>query len=252
MTRIMSRPTRWLSATGLGVVAAWTLASCAGGAPELTEISDSAQQTMEEANSITFTMDDPDDLLGEGLSGMEYSGQSDATNFRVAAAMEGANIEVLKIDESTAYARYEFDDEDMSSQFGMGEGEEGQWIETPESDLLGVEEVTAQFDEMSVGVFSLIDNLSEEELDAVEVEETELDGQQVYKYNVPATGEVETEVVPGADTASFYFSQETNELVQLDASTEGSTAVFTFSDYDSVEPVEAPPEEEISDVDWEF
>ncbi|GAA2038627.1 hypothetical protein GCM10009720_18820 [Yaniella flava] len=252
MTKTMSRPTRWLSATGLGVVAAWTLAACGGGPPELTEISESAQQSMDEANSLTFTMEDPDNLLGEGLSSMEYSGQSNETNFRIAVAMEGANIEVLVIDESTAYAKYEFEDEEAGSLFGMGEDAAGQWIETPESDLMGVDEVTAQFDEMSNGVFSLIDNLSEEELEAVEVEETELDGQQVYKYDVPATGQVETEVAPGADTASFYFSQESNELLQLDASTEDATAVFTFSDYDSVEPIEAPPEEEIADIDWEF
>src|SRR5699024_7658842 len=135
---------------------------------------------------------------------------------------------------------------------GMGEDAAGQWIETPESDLMGVDEVTAQFDEMSNGVFSLIDNLSEEELEAVEVEETELDGQQVYKYDVPATGQVETEVAPGADTVAFYFTQEYIELLQLDASTEDATAVFTFSDYDSVEPIEAPPEVEIADIDWEF
>lgn len=58
--------------------------------------------------------------------------------------------------------------------------------------------------------------------------------------------------MPGADTASFYFSQESSELVQLDGNTDEATIVVTFSDYDNVEPFEAPPEDEIADLEWEF
>lgn len=252
MTKTMSRPTRTLSATGLGIISAWALSACGGGPPELTEVSDTARETMEEAGSITFTMQDPDDLLDDELTAMEYSGQANETNFSLSVSMAGDEVDALVVDESTAYIKFAFDDEDMSSLLGISEEQEGQWLEAPESDLLGVDEATAQLDEMSSGVFDLIDNLSEEELEAVEAEETDLDGQQVYKYDVPATGEVETEVVQGAETASFYFLQDTSELVQLEASSEDATAVFTFSDYDSVEPVEAPPEEDIADLDWQF
>lgn len=248
----MSRPARWLSATGLGVVAAWTLAACGGGPPELTEVSDTAQQAMNDASSISYSVSDPDDLADDTLEKMAFSGQLDETNFRLTATLDGAVMEALIIDDSTAFMKYEFEDEETRSMFGMSEEHDGMWVEAPEANMPNVDELTGLFDDLSVGVFDLINNLNEEELEAVEVEETELDGQSVYKYTVPATGEVETEVVPGADTASFYFLQESSELVQLDGSTDDATITITFSDYDSVEPFEAPAEDEISDLEWQF
>lgn len=252
MTKTMSRQSRRLSATGLGLAAAWTLTACGGGAPELTEVSDSAQQAMNDATSISYTVSDPDNLADEALEEMAFSGQLDETNFRLMTHLDGTDLELLLVDESTAFAKYEFDDEEARSTFGMSEEHEGVWVKAPENDLVNVEELTNTFDELSTGVFDLINNLDEEELEAVEVEETELDGEPVYQYTVPATGEVETEVVPGADTASFYFLQESSELVQLDGTTDDATITITFSDYDNVDPFEAPPEDEISDLDWEF
>lgn len=252
MTTTMTRPTRWFSITGLGAISTVTLAACGGGAPELTEIADSAQQSLEEASSITYSVSDPDNLADETLEQMEYSGQLDETNFHLSATMDDAVLEALIVDPSTAFMKFDFADEELRSMTGMTEEHEGMWIAAPEENMPNVDELTGLFDELSVGVFDLINNLSEEELDAVEVEETELDGDAVYKYTVPATGEVETEVVPGADTASFYFLEESSELVQLDGSTDDATIVISFSDYDNVDLVEAPPEDEIADLDWEF
>ena len=252
MTKTVSRPTRRLTATGLGVVTAWTLAACADGPPPLDEISESAQQTMNDAQSISFTMSDPDHLLDDELTSMEYSGQFNETNFHLNASMSDTNIEALVVDEDSAFMKFETGDEDLDALFEMSEEQEGKWIEAPESDLIGVEDSTKQFEEISNSVFDLINNLSEEELEAVEVEEDELDGEPVYVYNVPATGEVETELVPSANTASFYFLQDSDTLMRLYASTDDETAVFTFSDYDSVDPVEAPSEDEIADIDWQF
>lgn len=248
----MSRPARRFAATGIGVVAAWTLTACAGGPPPLDEISENAQQTMHDAQSISFTLSDPDHLLDDELTSMEYSGQFNETNFHLNASMCNTNVEALVVDEESAFMKFETGDEELDALFGVSEDQEGKWIEAPESDLIGVEDSTKQFEEISNSVFELINSLSEEELEAVEVEEDELDGKPVYVYKVPATGEVETELVPGANTASFYFLQDSETLVQLDASTDDETAVFTFSDYDNVDPVEAPPEDEIADIDWEF
>lgn len=108
----MTRPTRWLSITGLGVVSAWALADCGGGAPELTEISDSAQQSMEEAGSISYSVSDPDNLAEETLEQMEYSGQLDDTNFQLSAIIDGAVMDARIIDESTAFMKLEFEDEE--------------------------------------------------------------------------------------------------------------------------------------------
>lgn len=252
MTHTMSRPARWFSASGLGIVAAWTLAACGSSAPELTEVADSAQQAMDNASSISYSVADPENLADETLAQMDFSGQLNEPNFRLSATLDGALAETLSIDDTTSFMKYEFEDEETRSEFGMDEQHEGLWIEASESDVANMEDHAGLFHELSAGVFELIDNLNEEELDAVEVEETELDGQSVYKYTVPATGEVETEIVPGANTVAFYFVQESSELVQLDGSSDEATITITFSDYDSVEPFEAPPEDEISDLNWQF
>lgn len=252
MTRTMTRPTRWLLLTGLGVVSAWTLAACSGGAPDLTEISESAQQSMEEAESLTYTLSDPDGVHANDLSAMEFSGQTDQANFAIKANTTDMDMEILVVDQQSTFIRMTFTDEDMQAMFDAEGIEEGQWIKTPESEVADIEQFTDEFEGLSDRTFALTEGLTEEDLEAVEVEETELEDQAVYKYTVPATGETETELYPGADTVAFYFSQDSSELVQVEASAGESTATHTYGDYDSVEPIEAPPEDEIADLDWEF
>lgn len=252
MNRTMTRSTRWLSLAGLGVVSAWTLTACGGGAPELTEISDSAQQSMEEAESLTYTLSDPDGVHEDDLNSMEFSGQTDQANFAINANTADLDMEILVVDEESTFIRMTFNDEDMQAMFNAEGIEEGQWIRTPESEVADIEQFTDEFEGLSDRTFALTEGLTEEDLEAVEVEETELDDQAVYKYTVPATGETETELYPGADTVAFYFSQDSSELVQVEASSGENTATHTYDDYDAVEPVEAPPEDEIADLDWEF
>src|SRR5699024_7816872 len=130
--------------------------------------------------------------------------------------------------------------------------EEGQWIQTPESEVADIEQFTDEFEGLSDRTFALTEGLTEEDLEAVEVEETELDDQAVYKYTVPATGETETELHPGADTVAFYFSQDSAEVVQVEGSSGEMTATHIDRDYDAVELVDAPPEDVIADLDWEL
>lgn len=248
----MTRPARWLSLTGLGVATAWTLTACGGGAPELTEISESAQQSMEEAESLTYTLSDPDGVHEDDLNSMEFSGQTDQANFAINANTSDLDMEILVVDEESTFIRMTFNDEDMQAMFNAEGIEEGQWIQTPDSEVADIEQFTDEFEGLSDRTFALTEGLTEEDLEAVEVEETELDDQAVYKYTVPATGETETELYPGADTVAFYFSQDSSELMQVEASSGENTATHTYGDYDAVEPVEAPPEDEIADLDWEF
>ncbi|MDN6638619.1 MAG: hypothetical protein L0L05_09855, partial [Yaniella sp.] len=185
----MTRPTRWLSLTGLGVVSAWTLTACGGGAPELTEISDSAQQSMEEAESLTYTLSDPDGVHEDDLNSMEFSGQTAQANFAINANTADLDMEILVVDEESTFIRMTFNDEDMQAMFNAEGIEEGQWIQTPESEVADIEQFTDEFEGLSDRTFALTEGLTEEDLEAVEVEETELDDQAVYKYTVPATGE---------------------------------------------------------------
>lgn len=251
MTKTMTRPTRWFAATGLGVIAAWTLASCGGGPPDLTDISETAKQSMEEATSFTYTMSDPDEVHDEEVSSAELSGQTDEANFHIALANQGLDLEVLVVDESSSYIKMGLDDE-ADDDFFANLDTNGKWIEAPESEIEDLIDFNDGFDSTIETTFSLIEGLSEEELDTVEVEETELDGQEVYKYIIPATAEGNSNLYTGAETVAFYFLQESSELVQVDATSEAGTATHAFSDLNEVELFEAPAEDEIADLDWSF
>ena len=131
-------------------------------------------------------------------------------------------------------------------------GAEGQWIQAPESglqDTLGLEDEFASTTETA---FSLIDELSDEELETLDAEETELDGQEVYKYTVPATTGNNSDLYTGSETVAFYFLKETSDLIQVDATSGEKTATHAFTNLNEVELFEAPPEEEISDLQWTF
>lgn len=251
MTNTMTRPTRWLSVTGLGIVAAWTLSSCGGGAPALTEIAGNARQSMEEATSFTYTVADPDGVHGEELESGEFSSHTDRVNYNILFSMPQADVEVRAVDESTAFLKLNLKDESLREVLGDVDTDD-KWVQVPESEQEDLSQYTEDFDGIIDTTFSLIEGLSEEELDAVEVEETELDGQAVYKYVVPATANGESEHYTGAETVEFYFLQDSSELVQVDASTGDRTATHAFSNLNEVEIFEAPPEEEIAEMEWSF
>lgn len=251
MTDTMTRPTRWLSVAGLGIVAAWTLSSCGGGPPALTEISESAKQSMEEATSFTYTVSDPEGVHGEEIEAGEFSSHTDQVNYNILFSMPQADVEVRAVDETTAFLRVDLKDESLREILGSADTD-GKWIEVPESEQEDLSTYTEDVDGIIETTFSLIDGLSEEELDTVEVEETELDGQAVYKYVVPATADDETTQYTGAETVEFYFQKDSSDLVQVDASTGDNTATHAFSDLNEVELFEAPPEDEIAELDWAF
>src|SRR5699024_11182075 len=242
----MTRPTRWLSLTGLGVVSAWTLTACGGGAPELTEISDSAQQSMEEAESLTYTLSDPDGVHEDDLNSMEFSGQTAQANFAINANTADLDMEILVVDEESTFIRMTFNDEDMQAMFNAEGIEEGQWIQTPESEVADIEQFTDEFDGLSDRTFALTEGLTEVDLEEVEIKVTVQNNQSYYKYTVHASGVKETELYPGADTVALYISQDSSELVQVEASSGENTATHSYGDYDAVEPVEAQPEDEIA------
>lgn len=251
MNQTLTKPKRWLTATGLGVIAAWTLASCGGGPPSLTEVSETAKQSMSEATSFTYTRTDPDGVHDEDISIIEWSGQTEQDNHHVTITADQGSLQFLVIDESTAFLKLDPEDGAEDELFSLP-GAEGQWIQAPESgleDTMGIEDEFASTTETA---FALIDDLSEEELETVEVEETDLEGQEVYKYTVPATAGNGSELYTGSETVAFYFLQETSELVQVDATSGENTATHAFTDLNEVELFEAPPEDEIADLEWTF
>jgi len=194
---------------------------------------------------------DPDGVHGEELESGEFSSHTDRVNYNILFSMPQADVEVRAVDESTAFLKLNLKDESLREVLGDVDTDD-KWVHVPESEQEDLSQYTEDFDGIIDTTFSLIEGLSEEELDAVEVEETELDGQAVYKYVVPATANGESEHYTGAETVEFYFLQDSSELVQVDASTGDSTATHAFSNLNEVEIFEAPPEEEIAEMEWSF
>lgn len=251
MTKTLTRPARWLVTSGLGIVAAWTLSSCGGGPPALTEISEEARQSMEEATSFTYTISDPDGVRGDDIEAGEFSSHTDRVNYNNVLSTEQTDVEVRAVDETTVFFRLNLKDESLSELLGNVDTDD-QWIEVPESEQEDLATYTEDFEGIIDDTFSVIEGLTEDELDTIEVEETELDGEAVYKYIVPATADDETTHYTGAETVEFYFSQDTSNLLRVDASMDDSTATHAFTDLNEVEIFEAPPEDEIADLDWSF
>lgn len=251
MTRTRTRPARWLSLTGLSIVAAWTLTSCGNGPPALTEISQEARQSMEEASSFTYTVEDPDGVHGDELLAGEFSTHTDQVNYNIVLAMPQTDLEVRAVDETSLFLKVDHKDDSANDALG-GFDTDGQWIAVPEAEQDDLSQYTEDFDGVINTTFSLIEGLSEEQLNAVEVEETDVEGQDVYKYIVPATSDSDSTHYTGAETVEFYFTQESPELVRVDASNQDGTATHGFNDLDAVEMFEAPAEEEMADIDWAF
>lgn len=251
MTTTLHQPIRRASVVGLSIVAALTLASCAGGPPALNDISESARQAMDEATSYTYTISDPDGVHGDEIISGEFSGQTDQVNFDITFSTPDADMEVLAVDESTSFLKMSFKDEALQELLG-GDETAGKWLQVPSEEQEDLNQFTDEFESINETTFSLIEGLSEEELETVEVEETELDGQSVYKYVVPATADNNSDLYTGAESVAFYFATETSELLQVDATSGDKTAVHAFSDFNEVDLFEAPPAEDITDLEWTF
>lgn len=251
MTLTMKHSNRWTRGTALSLFAALTLAACGGSPPPLPEISSSAKETMQETVSFTYTREDPADVHGQNMTFIEWSGQTSDTNFHTKISSDDGDFEFLIIDDSTSFIRVEPNENADNSQFSIP-GSEGKWLALPESEAAGALGIDENFGTSVTSTFGIIEELSEEELDTVEVEEIELSGESVYKYVVPATANNGSGLYTGSETVAFYFDKETSRLIQVDATSGEDTATHVFSDFDEIEPFEAPDPAEIADFDWTF
>lgn len=257
-TSIM-RSTRFYKVSGIAVAAALGLAACAGGPPDLAEITESAEQQWKEATSFSYSLEDPDGLTGEDLNFVQYAGQTDGQNFQLEFETESEDsterIEILQVDASNAFVKMDRADEAVNELLGDAAGG-NKWVVIPTNEIEDFVGSIGAFDglheQLYDQTFSLIHELSEEELDTVEVEESELDGQEVYQYTVPATADAESDIYTGTESVTFTFDKETSVFLQLEAVSGESSITYSFSDLNEVDVFEAPAEEDTAEVDWLF
>src|SRR5690625_8003453 len=99
-------------------------------------------------------------------------------------------------------------DDEADDDFFASLDTNGKWIEAPESEIEDLIDFNDGFDSTIETTFSLIEGLSEEEHDTIEVEETELDGQEHYKYIMQTTAEGNTNQYTESETVACNFLSE--------------------------------------------
>lgn len=250
------RPFRGMGLTALGGVAAVSLSACAGsGVPALEDVWPEAYASIDEATSVAV-----DGNVTQGGQEMTVSiaGQIDDSSYAGNVAMDGVAIEIIGNTENTYMKpNAAFYEQNGGSQLQDMVGDK--WLEMPAGD--GGFTMSTLWDSFISDIpagdeFGTSDYTSEK---------AELDGEEVYKY----TGSNEDTGKP----VSVYLSQD-NKLVRVEAdsgstdeasggsassdasepapesASESATAepgsgTIDFSQWDAVEPVEMPAEDEV-------
>lgn len=246
-TDTMRRPLRLVGIAALGAVAALTLSSCAGSeAPALEDVWPEVSESIENATSVAIDGSMTQD--GRDLT-VAISGQIDDSSYGGHIAMDGSEIDVVGNKEFTYMKpNAAFYEELGGAQLQDMVGD--QWLEMPAEQ--GGFTMSSLWDSFT-GEIPSADDFGESEYTA---EVVDLNDEEVYKYT--STSEDSDEPV------SVYISQD-HQLMRVEAQggtsdeasaspsaspddTSTGTGTMDFSQWDAVDPVDMPADEEIFEI----
>lgn len=203
---------------------ATTEAESADGVPELTDIWPNTTQIAQDAEAVAFT------VVGSTPQGdidADVRGQLDDSNYEARVQMDDMEVTIIMA-EGVHYVR---GNTEFWAQAGAPATLADTWISVPEEMGLG--------DSFSLatlwGDFGGAMPTDTGDLQTSSAELTELDGEEVYHY-----------VIESEDAQIWIAADGTDELRRIELG--GDTApgdepmVITTSDWDDVDPVEAPEE----------
>lgn len=222
---VRRRRARWLSATGLVAVGTLTLTAC-GGAPSFEEAWPEAYQKLQEAESVSISLEGTDPATDSTLSS-DYSGQLDDSNFSGTVTQGDMELEIRSVNGRTVL---QGNDEYFSEQGSdaLNEMVGDSWVELDGPGEFGISGLY----ESLTGGFT---GNEAEESGEVEVQEIDEDGTTLYQYS--GTEE-------NGEQFSVYLNED-RELVRLESNAQSLEGTAEFSDWNAVEPVELPADEEI-------
>lgn len=251
MTITATRTRRLAGITAFGAISALTLSACGSSVPTIEEVWPDVRENLVNAESVKVSGEITQD--GQDMN-VDMSGHVDDSSYSGNIAMGEYTIEVLgNADNTYVKANEAFWEANGGAQLLSLIGDK--WLEAPA-------------EEMGFTMSSFYDSFSSEAPEASEfegkeftAEEVEHNGEQVYKY----TG---TEDESG-DPVSYFINKE-NQLVRMERpeSTEGSSdaasddasgdasaspsassgagaGAIDFTEWNAVEPVEMPAEDEV-------
>lgn len=235
-----ARTRRLASITAWGAISALALSACGSSVPKLEEVWPEVRENIQNATSVSIT--GQMEQNGETIN-LDMSGQMDDSSFAGEIAADGISMELIGNKETTYIKPDAAFWEDQGGGSAMMEMVGDKWIEAPSQSGMNMSSFYEGFrDETPEG----------EEFNDTEYtsEEIEHEGQQVYKYTGTDkdSGEPIT-VLVNKDNQLVRLEREASGEQSEDESSEGSgTGAIDFKDWNSVEPVEMPADDEIFSV----
>lgn len=241
-TTTARRGRRVLGMGALGAVAALTLSGCGNGVPPLEDVWPEVSESIQNAQSVTI---DGEVAQGGQDVSVTMSGQIDDSSYAGSLSMGEAQVEVI----GDADYTYMKPNEAFYSEMGgaplqdlVGE----KWLQVPAEDGFTMSTIWSSFSEdiPDADAFGDSDYTSEA---------VEHDGEEVYRYSGIS--------VENGEPVALYVSKD-NTLVRVEVEQgeagEGQSGEATaspaadpgagtvdFSDWDAVEPVEMPAEDDV-------
>lgn len=219
------RRVRLLSVTGLVAVGALALTAC-GGPPSFEDAWPETYQKLQDAESVSMTLEGTDPGSETTLTS-EYSGQLDDSNFVGTVSQDSGELEIRTVDGRTVL---QGNDEYFSAQGSeaLNELVGDSWVEL---DGPGEFAISSLYESLTGG----FTGAEAEQTEDLEVEEIDEDGTTLYKYSGTAEN--------GEPFAVFL--NEEHELVRMEAHGTDLEGTVEFSDWNAVDPIELPADDEI-------
>lgn len=241
------RGSRVLGLSALGAVAALALSGCGDSVPALEDVWPEVSESIQNATSVAI---EGNVVQGGQDMAVTMSGQIDDSSYSGSVSMDDAEVQVVGNAENTY----------MKPNGAFYEEMGGAALQ----DLVGDKWLEMPAEEGGFTMSAFWSSFSEEIPEADEFGDSEytrelvdLDGQEVYKYSGTSAenGEpvtiyitqdnklVRVEVEQGEDGASDEPTAEGSASPSAGAET--GTGTVDFSDWDAVEPVDMPAEDEV-------
>lgn len=239
MSITTARTRRLASITALGAISALALSACGSSVPKLEEVWPETRENIQNATSVSIVGEVEQN--GDTIN-LDMAGQVDDSSYSGKIASKGISMELIGNKETT-YIKPDaafWEDQGGSAMMDMvGD----KWIEAPAQSGMNMSSFYEGFrDDAPEG----------EEFNDTEYssEEIEHEGQQVYKYTGTDkdSGEPITLLINKDKQLVRLERQASSEQSEGESSDGAGPGAIDFKDWNSVEPVEMPAEDEIFSV----
>ncbi|MGC5049588.1 Tat (twin-arginine translocation) pathway signal sequence [Micrococcus porci] len=226
---------RAVHAAGLGVVAALTLAGCGTDQQDAGEAWQHARAQIDGAESVRMTMASVNDSQGPSVVAWDVAGPLEGADGTTTGRMQVGRDSWMTVRSVSAdgktWARVDTEGQDVPEQIASMYRTDG-WRETQQS---GQNALRATLDAVGLPAADALDGVD------VQPEKVDWSGGTAYRYAMP--GDVASAARGDSQFSVRGFTvDEDGDLVGLRVEDGGVIQEFALSDWNEIEPAEAPEE----------